>query len=61
MLLETLEDLLAGLQVVGVAGGSVQEVGGLNKLGTQEVLAPVNLKLSFVINIMLIASLTLNT
>ena len=52
MLLETLEDLLAGLQVVGVAGGSVQEVGGLNKLGTQEVLAPVNLKLSFVINIM---------
>ncbi len=61
MLLETLEDLLAGLQVVGVAGGSVQEVGGLNELGTQEVLTPVNLKLPFVINIISKANITLNT
>ena len=44
MLLETLQNFLSGFKVVRVAGGPVQEVGRLDELGTQQVLAPVNLK-----------------
>jgi hypothetical protein len=44
VLLQGFQSLFAHLQVVVVAGGLVQEVGGFNELGTQVVLAPVYLK-----------------
>ena len=44
MFLQTLQHLLAHVQVVLVSRGPVQEVSGFNELGTEQVLTPMHLK-----------------
>lgn len=44
VLLQAFQDVFAHLEVVGVVGGDIEEVGGFDEFGAERVVAPVNLE-----------------